>query len=84
MKIASAAILENGKVFVGKNHASIVHAIFEETHKRVRGKQWFVTEDGKFVTREEAAKIALASKQITHLSFHSKELFSEDLNGIKK
>lgn len=41
--------------------------------------QGFVTSTGRFVDREEAAKIALDSGQINELKYSKTKLFSEDL-----
>ncbi len=47
--------------------------------KSVTGLQGFITNTGRFVDREEAARLALASGQIKALKFQKNELFSEDL-----
>ena len=78
--IKESAIVQNGVVYTGRRHHDVIRKIVEITGiKPVTGEQGFVTDDGVFVNREEAAKIALACGQITKLKFHSKELFSEDL-----
>jgi len=80
--IKESAILFNGVVFTGRRHHDVISKIIAETGvKKVGGEhtQGFVTDDGKFVDREEAAKIALQRGQIKKLKFNSKELFSEDL-----
>lgn len=41
--------------------------------------QGFITSTGRFVDREEAAKIALESGQINELKYSKNKLFSEDL-----
>ena len=41
--------------------------------------QGFITSLGRFVNREEAAKIALESGQIGELKYSKNKLFSEDL-----
>lgn len=80
MKIKESAILQNGVVYTGRRHHDVIRLITTTTGIRpVNGEQGFVTEDGTFVNREEAAKIALESGQITKLKYNSKELFSEDL-----
>lgn len=63
-------------------HYNIIHALFEYTKKRTLPQdQGFLTSSGRFVEREEALQIALASGQpmIQHLSRHATQLFSEDL-----
>jgi hypothetical protein len=42
-------------------------------------EQGFLTNTGRFVSREEALKIALAAKQISAPRFNAYQLFSEDL-----
>ena len=80
--IKEAAILHEGKLYTGKRHCNVIRNIIAETNcKHVGGKsvQGFITDTGEFVSREEAAKIALACGQIKALKFSTKELFSEDL-----
>jgi hypothetical protein len=81
-RIKEAAILHEGKVYTGRRHCNIIHAIVQQTGcKRVpaTSPQGFVTEEGRFVDREEGAKIALACGQIKKLKYNSRDLFSEDL-----
>jgi hypothetical protein len=78
--IVESAILFQGRMFTGRRHHDVIHKIVLELEvPRVVGKQGFVTSEGVFVDREQAAKIALASGQVKKLQFHSRELFSEDL-----
>jgi len=78
--IKESAIVQNGVVYTGRRHHDVIRKIVETTGIRpVTGEQGFVTDDGRFVSREEAAKIALSCGQIQKLTFHSRELFSEDL-----
>ncbi len=81
-KIVASAILFEGKVYTGKRHDNCIRTIINETGvKKVGGQhpQGFVTDTGRFITREEGAKLALASGQIKELKFNTKKLFSEDL-----
>lgn len=77
-----AAILVDNIIFVGKRHHNILQALSEcgyipaELQKCPQG---FVDNNGMFLTRIEAAQIALENGQITKLKFHKQELFSEDL-----
>jgi hypothetical protein len=87
-KIKESAILFEGKVYTGKRHHNVIQRIIADTDVKRVGAQWpqgFVTEDGEFVDREEAAKIALASGQVVtgkatvqHV-FNGHTLYSEDL-----
>jgi hypothetical protein len=76
--IKAAAVLHNGEVWTGHRHAEIMRAIWAK-HGAVQisqEAQGFVTDDGKFVGREEAARIALLAGQIQK---EKSELFSEDV-----
>ncbi len=83
-RIKCAAIkLANGKLFEGRDHSKAYKAAKEAGTERLdslRAKQGFVTESGKFVDRNEAAKIAYAARQIQREITSNAGLFSEDLN----
>lgn len=68
-------------ILTGKNHADIiwtVSVVYKESEVKVtQNMQGFVTSEGRFVNRREAAEIAYIAKQITK---RKKELFSEDIN----
>ncbi len=82
-RIKEAAIKTDVKIWKGKSHASIIADIVAATGvKPVTGEQGFMTEDGNFVSRTEAAEIALASGQVK--SLRTTELFSEDLHRSAK
>ena len=74
--ILAAAIRKRktDEVFTGRRHHEIINnaglGFFQGD------EQGFVTVEGKFVSREEAAKIAFECKQIPYLKA---TLFSEDL-----
>ncbi|MBX4190100.1 hypothetical protein KW791_02285 [Candidatus Parcubacteria bacterium] len=63
-RIKLAAILCNGKIYTGKRHNLIIREIVEKTQAPAKGEQGFVTEEDRFVSRSEAAKIAFAAGQI--------------------
>lgn len=66
MKIAKSAIKYNGKIYTGIRHNLIAEEIRVD-HKDYRLKleeQGFMTDTGKFVNREEAARIAFKTGQI--------------------
>lgn len=80
--IVKAAILHEGVVYEGMRHFQIIRDIVEKTGvKKVTGRsnQGFITSTGRFVGREEAAKISISSGQIKELKFNSHQLFSEEL-----
>lgn len=75
--IKEAAIRDkrDGTVFTGKRHGDIF-AKARPPGSLKYGEQGFITDKGKFVDREEAARIAFECGQISE---KKKELFSEDL-----
>lgn len=77
-EIRCAAIKLNGKVYVGKRHSDVIWNMVKihGIEPPISGKQGFVTKDGEFVDRKEAAEIAFKCGQILK---PSTELFSEDL-----
>ena len=80
--IVLAAIVFEDEIYVGRRHCEIINYIVQRTGtKRVSGScpQGFVTSEGRFVDREEAAKIALESGQIEKLKCSSYQLFSEEI-----
>lgn len=84
MKVVAVAIktINDGEVFTlpspARHHTLIKHMRDSDIDKRPFERQGFVLEDGSFVDRKEAGKIAVESGQITHLSWPPK-LYSEDL-----
>jgi len=72
-----------GIVFCGHSHLMCLHQMIAMTGKRQAEvgayEEGFITSTNRFVTREEAAKIALSCKQIEKLKYSSKDLYSEDL-----
>lgn len=79
MRIEAAAIIHDGKVWTGRRHHLIMRAIVEKLGPEVapiNGEQGFVTDTGKFVDREEAARIAFEAGQMDR---HVRRLFSEDI-----
>lgn len=79
--IKHSAILIKGKVYTGTTHSEIIFDLV--TNKKAKlpleGEQGFVTDKGKFLSREDAAIEALQCGQITKLSYCTTRLFSEDL-----
>ena len=79
--IKEAAILKNGVIYTGRRHNEIIHKYypivgqFKADHPQ-GDPQGFVTDDGKFVTRQEAGKIAFECGQTKE---YHQTLYSEDL-----
>lgn len=75
--------VDKGIVFCGHRHPHCLHQMVSMTGKRQcevgEEVQGFLTNTNRFVDREEGAKIALECKQITHLNYSNKTLYSEDL-----
>ena len=84
-KIKSPAYMDrNGKIFLGRNHAEIMQSqpfgYFKNTKGNEGNVSGFVTEDDRFVEREEAAEIAWAAGQ-TKKKY--RQLYSEYVIGYK-
>jgi len=80
--ITDAAIQFDGNTYLGRRHCQIIRDIVQKTGvKHVPGgkTQGFTTSTGRFVSREEAARIAQAAGQIKRLKYSSKQLFSEEM-----
>lgn len=85
--VERAAVLQNGVVYdvprPGRHDAAIrlaVEKVGREVFSDDPHEQGFTTSTGRFVTRHEAARIALAAGQITSLAaLRCKTLTSEDL-----
>lgn len=72
--IKSAAIIYKGKLYTGRTHSKII--VDNPQINLLASEQGFMTDDDKFVTREEAAKIAYECGQI---SKPTHRLISDDL-----
>lgn len=76
----SAILFPNMIVYTGKRHCDCFAAARAAGETSPRNEvQGFVTEEGRFVDRREAARIALKAGQIEKLQYSSTNLFSEDL-----
>lgn len=62
-------------------HHTLLHAFSAYNRKTMikTTDQGFLTSEGRFVGRDEAAKIAILAEQITKTKFQPNHLFSEDL-----
>jgi len=75
--IKEAAILKDGKIYLGKSGKRHHHIIKDYPEIRFFTKELgFITDDGDFVDRSIAAKIAFECDQIKK---EKRILFSEDL-----
>ena len=74
-RLVNSAILYEGIIYQGKRHHNIIN---ENRNVTVRyGIQGFITDTGRFVTREEGLDIALLNGQCSELL--GSVLTSEDL-----
>ncbi len=73
--------INTGYVVCGWRHFNIgaLHFQMGLATESVEEVEGFLTSDNKFVNRQEAAIIAMASGQIKELNYQNTELFSEDL-----
>lgn len=82
--IVAVAIQCNGKVYAlprPNRHWNVITRIHEENPGIVIGKDWqgFLDNDGKFVGRREACRIAKAAGQLIRKTQPPNKLFSENL-----
>lgn len=81
--VAAAAIRQNGVIYTGVHHHQIIHQIVTVTGiKPCTGEQGFIDDKGNFLTREQAAQLALKSGQLKQPRYPNDpnpQLFSEDL-----
>lgn len=76
-RVMAAAIREGGVVYTAPHHAQIIHYLVPLLGiRRVSGEQGFITSHNRFVSRAEAARVALAAGQTTK---NEGSLFSEQL-----
>uniref|UniRef100_A0A6M3KX46 Uncharacterized protein n=1 Tax=viral metagenome TaxID=1070528 RepID=A0A6M3KX46_9ZZZZ len=81
--IKEAAIFKDGKIWTGRRHSDVIHTMIQEGElSPITEIQGFVTDDGKFVDRNEAFEIAIACGQIKDpgpSKVRMRILMSEDL-----
>lgn len=85
METVVSAALQVGNMIISApppaRHHTLLHAFSAYNRKTlIKGSdQGFLTSLGRFIGREEAAKIAVAAGQIIKPKFQPTQLFSEDL-----
>ena len=70
MRIKEAAIMHDGQIWTGRRHHNVIKKIVDQLGREVApilGEQGFVTECGKFLSREDAAKVAFKAGLIPAL-----------------
>jgi len=80
--IVSSVVWHRGQMFFGKRHNDCIRAAVKETKiKPVIGDQGFLTNDGKYLNRYEAAHYVKEINQPLHgrHKFDGIQLCSEDL-----
>lgn len=74
---------KQGVVMSGWRHLNCIYQMVAITGLRLAQvgeyEEGFLTNKNRFVTREEAAKIALSCNQINSLKYNKTQLYSEDL-----
>ena len=85
--VHSVTNLDKGVVIGGFGHANIIGTYKSLTGERTPEQEYeqgFLTSKNRFVSRNEAAKIAFESKQVdwdeTMIEWDKIELYSEDIN----
>lgn len=68
-KVAQAAVRYDAEVFTGRNHALIMGALYDRfetlpANEEGRLEDGFVTNTGRFITRQEAMALAVSSGQL--------------------
>jgi hypothetical protein len=85
IKEAAIQRKSDGRIWTGRRHGNVIHQIISDGHaetiKHSEFIQGFITDDGKFVDRHEAFKIAVECKQLLNPKnpWASPTLMSEDL-----
>lgn len=78
--IIQAAILYKKNIYVGKRHHNCIMAAHHATgDKPIIWMQWFIDDAWFFLSRKEAAAVAINCWQIEKLKHDKEELYSEDL-----
>lgn len=89
MIIAAAIKDKNGKIWIGKRHCLIIQRKTADTKELPWGyfkgcDQGFIDDQGKYLSREEAAMHAKTCGQIKECKFQKKRLFSEEIIEYKE
>ena len=80
--IVASVVWHRGTPFTGSRHHDAIKAAVRTTGiKPVIGDQGFLTDDGKYLNRYEAAKYVIETRQPLNglHTFNGVELYSEDL-----
>jgi len=80
-KVVSAAIKWDGKIYAGRRHCDVISGLIKERVliDALNCDYGFLTNEGRFVDRFQASKIALEAGQIQKERV-DRQLYSEDLN----
>ena len=85
IKEAAIKRVRDGKVWMGRRHGNVIHQIVSEGYAKTVTHtefiQGFMTDDGRFVDRHEAFKIAVECNQLLNPKdpWAAPTLMSEDL-----
>lgn len=79
-RIVASAILLDGIAYTGLRHHQIIGYLAEAGFPTpIRGEQGFIDDTGRFLSRKDAAALALASGQVTKLLAPGMGLDSADI-----
>jgi len=85
-RIQSAAIIFDGTIYRGLNHATAIRAL-ERVHPDWQKKEYpvegFLTNTNRFVDREEAGKIADQAEQLAHLPGEERDDAASELDSYQ-
>lgn len=76
--LKAAVLMSDGEIVAGDNHEKIMSELWNRNLLSKMKQTGFVTNKGRFVSREEAAKIAFDAGQTKKVY---KSLLSEDLHS---
>jgi len=77
--IKEAAIFKDGIIWTGRRHSDCISKMIQSGEVSKKGIQGFITDDGRFVDRQQAFEIALACGQIPNCDYNVRILFSDHL-----
>lgn len=77
--IRKAAVKVDRHIYEDYRHSELMKHISKTVRDCKEVVQGFITTQGRFVDREEAARIALASGQVKELRYSDRWLFTADL-----
>ena len=77
--LVKAAIKQNGVVYTGRRHNEIIFNMVRAGIVLTEAVQGFLTSEDRFLTRNEALKVAIAAGQVRRENIKGGTLTSENL-----